>query len=86
MSHEYRMEQLRAAIAAAPKKIQKKGKFFYTVCGFLGISSLRGDGNIHRDFTVFLSSANTFTTDFGSIIVRIELLVLGSEIIISPFT
>lgn len=58
----------------------------YTDCGFLGISSITGDGNIHREFTVFLYSANTFNTTFGSIIVRIELLVFGSDICILPLT
>ena len=44
----------------------------------MGASSFTGDGNIHREFTVFLYSVSTFSRLGGRMMERMEDLVFGS--------
>ena len=48
-----------------------------TTPGVMGQSSFTGDGNIQREFTVFLYSRSTATTAGGRTILRTEFFVLG---------
>lgn len=56
---------------------------FLTDDGFLGLLLSNGDGNIHSDSTDFLYSASIFTSDTGSITVRTDAFVFGTDIITS---
>ena len=57
-----------------------------TAPGVIGVSSLTGEGNIHRESTVSRYARNTATTLGGRTSLRMEARVLGMLTWSRPFT
>ena len=57
-----------------------------TAPGVMGISSLTGEGNIHRESTVSRYARSTSTTPGGRTSLRMEARVLGMLTWSRPFT